>query len=300
MKKTLVTGASGFIGRHVLSLLIKAGHEVHAVSFKKTPENETDVKWHQTDLKDSSQTQDLIRKVQPTHLLHFAWCAEPGKFWTDPENIKWVEASFNLIKFFHAHGGKRVVISGSCAEYDWSKNIYSEKTSLEKPATLYGRCKQELQIKVESFCHEVDLSLCWGRIFFVYGPYEHPARLVSSIVRSLLKNEVAECSHGKQKRDLLFVEDVASGFVSILEDEIMGIVNIGSGEGVALKDVIKTIGDKIGRSNLIRMGTLPSPANDPLIMVADTKRLIEEVGWAPRFDINTGLDRTIQWWKSAL
>ena len=300
MKKILVTGASGFIGRHTLTPLLQAGYEVHAVSFKKKTENETSIKWHQTDLKNSTQTQDLIGKIQPTHLLHFAWCAEPGKFWTDPENTQWVEASFNLIKKFHAQGGKRVVISGSCAEYEWNKSIYSEKATSEKPATLYGKCKQELQIKVEAFCHEVDLSLCWGRIFFVYGPYEHPARLVSSIVRSLLKNEPAECSHGNQKRDLLFVEDVASGFVSILENEITGIVNIGSGEGVALKDVIKTIGDKIGRKNLIRMGTLPSPANEPPILVADTKRLTEEVRWAPKFDINTGLDRTIHWWKSTL
>lgn len=300
MKKTLVTGASGFIGRHTLSLLLKAGHEVHAISFRKKPKSDTRINWHQADLKNSSQTQDLIGKIQPTHLLHFAWCAEPGKFWTDPENTQWVESSLDLIKFFHAEGGKRMVISGSCAEYEWNKEIYSEKTSPEKPATLYGKCKQELQIKAESFCHEVGLSLCWGRIFFVYGPHEHPARLVSSVVHSLLKNEPVECSHGKQIRDLLFVEDVASGFVSILENEIRGIVNIGSGEGVALKDVIKTIGDKIGHSHLIRMGSLPSPQNDPPILVADTKRLIEEVGWTPRFDINAGLDRTIQWWKSVL
>jgi nucleoside-diphosphate-sugar epimerase len=300
MKKILVTGASGFIGRHTLVPLLQAGYEVHAVSFKKKKENETSIKWHQTDLKNSTQTQNLIGKIQPTHLLHFAWCAEPAKFWTDPENTQWIEASFNLIKNFHAQGGKRVVISGSCAEYEWNKSIYSEKATSEKPATLYGKCKQELQIKVEAFCREVDLSLCWGRIFFVYGPYEHPARLVSSIILSLLKNETAECSHGNQKRDLLFVEDVASGFVSILENEITGIVNIGSGECVALKDVIKTIGDKIGRKNLIRMGTLPSYANEPPILMADTKRLTEEVRWAPKFDINTGLDRTIHWWKSTL
>jgi nucleoside-diphosphate-sugar epimerase len=300
MKKILVTGASGFIGRHVLVPLLQAGHEVHAVSFKKKPKKETNIKWHQADLKNSTQSQNLIEKIQPTHLLHFAWCAEPGKFWTDPANNQWVEASLNLIKFFHTQGGKRVVISGSCAEYNWNKSIFSETAVHEKPATLYGKCKQELQIKAKSFCDEVGLSFCWGRIFFVYGPYEHPARLVSSIVLSLLRNEPAECSHGNQKRDLLFVEDVATGFVSILENEITGIVNIGSGEGIALKDVIKTIGNKIGRNNLIRMGALSSPENEPPIMVADTKRLTDEVGWIPIFDINTGLYRTIQWWKSTL
>ena len=73
----------------------------------------------------------------------------------------------------------------------------------------------------------------------------------------MLNNEFAKCSNGKQKRDLLFVEDVASGFVSILENKITGIVNIGSGEGIALKNVIKTIGDKIGRSNLIHCDLKP-------------------------------------------
>ena len=138
------------------------------------------------------------------------------------------------------------------------------------------------------------------RIFFTYGPYEHPARPVPSVVRSLLNNEPAKCSHGEQKRDLLFVEDIASGFTSILENPITGIVNIGSGKGIALKDVIETIGKKIGRGNLIRLGALPVLKNDPPILVADTKKLTEEVGWTPRFDISTGLDRTIEWWRSIL
>ena len=164
MKKTLVTGASGFIGKHTLPLLLKAGHEVHAVSLKKKIEQ--GVHWHQVDLKDPSQIQNLIAKTQPTHLLHFAWCAEPGKFWADPENIHWVQASLDLIKHFHKQGGKRVVISGSCAEYDWNKSSYSESESPGTPATLYGKCKQELQIKTEYFCHKVNLSFCWVRIIW--------------------------------------------------------------------------------------------------------------------------------------
>ena len=72
MKKILLTGASGFIGRHTLAPLLQAGYEVNAVSFKNKKENETSIKWHQTDLKNSIRTQNLIGKIQPTHLLHFA------------------------------------------------------------------------------------------------------------------------------------------------------------------------------------------------------------------------------------
>ena len=299
MKKILVTGASGFIGKHTLPLLSQTGHEIHAISFKKK-KNEPGIKWHQADLKNSSFTKRLIAKIRPTHLLHFAWCAEPGKFWTDPANNEWVEASLDLIKTFHKQGGKRVVVSGSCAEYDWNNSLLVENLGLQKPFTLYGKCKQELQIKSQSFCNENDISLCWVRVFFVYGPYEHPARLVPSVVRSLIKNQPADCSHGNQIRDLLFVEDVASGFTSILESEIQGIVNIGSGQGVILKDFIETIGSKIGRRDLIRFGVLPSPKDDPPKLVANIKRLTEEVGWSPKFNINKGLDQTINWWKGVL
>ena len=300
MKKTLVTGASGFIGKHSLPLLLQAGHEVHAVSFKKKHAGGNDISWHQADLRDYSQTKRLIAKVQPTHLLHLAWYTKPGNFWDDPENVQWVQASLELLQAFQVHGGKRIVIAGTCAEYDWNEEICSEKETPVKPATLYGNCKQKLQMKADTFCKKAQLSICWGRVFFVYGPHEHPARLIPSVIRSLLKKEPAECSHGKQNRDLLYVEDVASGFVALLENEITGIVNIGSGESVLLRNVVETIGEKIGCPELIRLGVIPSRPDDPTMLVADASKLRQEVGWTPRFNLDRGLDQTIEWWKGLL
>ena len=121
MIKTLVTGASGFIGRHSLPLLLKAGHEVHAVSLKKKNPCINGINWHQADLKNQTQTKRLIADIRPSHLLHFAWCTEPGSFWNDPKNNHWVQASLELLKNFQAHGGKRIVIAGTCAEYDWNE-----------------------------------------------------------------------------------------------------------------------------------------------------------------------------------
>ena len=112
MIKTLVTGASGFIGRHSLPLLLKAGHEVHAVSLKKKNPCINGINWHQADLKNQTQTKRLIADIRPTHLLHFAWCTEPGSFWDNPENNQWVQASLELLNTFQAHSAKESLLLG--------------------------------------------------------------------------------------------------------------------------------------------------------------------------------------------
>ena len=300
MKKTLVTGGSGFIGRHTLPLLVKANHEVHAVSFREQHADKNGIHWHKADLKDGSRLKELVAEVQPTHLLHLAWTTEPGKYWNDPENIRWVQASLELLQAFSAQNGERVVMAGTCAEYDWSGGVCAEKTTPLKPTTLYGNCKRALQIMVESFGQATQLSTSWCRIFHVYGPHEHKKRLVPSVICSLLQGKPAECSHGQQNRDLLYVEDVASGIVSLLESNVTGAVNIGAGKGVMLKDVIEMIGNKVGRPDLIRLGWIPSPSDEPSLLVADTRRVREEVNWDPRFNLDTGLDHTIQWWADHL
>ena len=216
MKRVLLTGATGFIGRHCLPLLIAQGYEVHAVYTKAVGENHLGLQWHKANLLDSHQAYMLMDKVQPTYLLHFAWYVVPGKCWMSPENVRWVQASQSLLQTFVKHGGDRVVMAGTCAEYDWKQGICSENTTPLAPATLYGSCKNTLRESLEAFSKENDLSNAWGRIFFVYGPGEHPDRLVSSVICSLLRGESISCSSGHQKRDFLFVEDVASAFVALL------------------------------------------------------------------------------------
>ena len=121
MKKVLLTGASGFVGRHCLPALVARGYEVHAVSSSATAPADTPpgVRWHQADLLDGAQVSALLAQVRPRHLLHSAWYAVPGKYWTAPENFRWVRASLHLLQTFAAHGGRRVVVVGSSAEYDW-------------------------------------------------------------------------------------------------------------------------------------------------------------------------------------
>ena len=108
------------------------------------------------------------------------------------------------------------------------------------------------------------------------------------------------CSNGKQVRDFLYVKDVASAFVSLLCSEFQGTVNIGSGIPVSLKEVVCKIGEKLDRLDLIRIEEGSNSPLDPDILFADVNRLNKEVGWMPKFDIEHGLDQSIEWWKKRL
>jgi len=288
---------TGFIGRHALAPLLARGFEVHAV-YHNAPLQIDGVLWHQSDLLNEASTAILCADVRPTHLLHFAWYAVPGKYWTSPENELWVIATQDLLKAFAENGGTRAVLAGTCAEYDWTNppEFLSEISPLAS-ATLYGISKNKTWKWAENFAREQNISLAWGRIFLLYGPHEDPARLVPSVITSLLDGKEANTTSGEQIRDFLHVEDVASAFVSLLDSDVRGAVNIGSGSPTAVKDIVLGIADIIGRQDLVRLGALPSRPNEPARLVADTTRLSQEVGFRPRYSLREGLEKTILWWK---
>ena len=196
-------------------------------------------------------------------------------------------------------------MAGSCVEYDWSKGGVCEERSspLADAATRlspYAASKIALQKTVAEFAKEERLSAAWGRIFFQYGPYEHPDRLVPSVIRHLLMNQEARCTHGRQIRSFLHVADVGAAFASLLDSEIQGPVNIGSDERIALADLIERIAREIGRPDLIRLGAQSAPADEPPLLVPDIHRLRDEVKWQPRFTLSKGITDTIAWWRGHL
>src|SRR5262252_7573450 len=196
MKRVLVTGASGFLGRHTLAPLVARGYEVHAAARHTLPVCEH-VTWHQLDLLDPVALRALVRSLEPTHLLHAAWLMTPGVYARSPENLAWVRASLVLLEEFAAQRGRRAVGVGTCFEYDSQAGLCSEQTALAS-TSLYGSAKIALQEVASAFARESSISFAWARVFFLYGPHEHPSRLVASVVRSLLSDEPARCSHGEQ------------------------------------------------------------------------------------------------------
>lgn len=298
MKTVLLTGASGFIGRQAIAPLLQEGYEIHAVSSSPVTQA-SEVHWHAANLLDEKARTSLIHAVRPTHLLHFAWYAQPGKYWTATENLAWVEATLALTRAFAEAGGQRLLVAGTCAEYQWGgHNVCREDGTPCLPATLYGASKHALQQILAAYARQIGLSFAWGRIFSLYGPHEYPVRLVASIINAVLAGEQAKCGSGEVIRDYLHVADVANAFVAVLGSELSGAVNIASGEGIALKTLIDAIGAKLGRPELILRGALPTPASEPPALVADISRL-RQTGWQAGFTLDSGLDHTIDWWRQA-
>jgi len=302
VKKVLLTGASGFIGRQCAPALIARDYEVHSVSSReqRSGHDRIDPLWHRADLLDPEQVTALVNHIKPSHLLHCAWYAEPGKYWNAPENHQWVEASLHLFKEFAAAGGRRAIGVGTCAEYDWSYDVYSETETPTNPATIYGTCKRDMGNALDELGRQTGLSRAWGRLFFVYGPHEDPRRLVPSVILSLLRKETAACSPGEQVRDFLYAPDMGDALGALLDSDVSGAVNIASGQGVAVKQIVSTIATRLNGEDLLRLGALPAPANEPQVLVANVSRLRDEVGWSPRFDLEQGLENTIDWWKAEI
>lgn len=299
MKRVLLTGATGFIGRYAISVLLEKGYEVHAVfhAGRPTVTNVPQLFWHQCNLMDTAQQRRVMEEAKPTHLLHLAWYTIPGKFWTSFENLRWLQASIDILMNFTASGGERAVLAGSCAEYDWSYGFYSEEVTPLRPSSLYGACKHSLQQILRFVSQQTGLSSAWGRIFFLYGPYEHQSRLVPTVINSILRGCVAKCTHGRQIRDFLFVEDVASAFVALLESSIEGPINIASGKPVAIRKIVKWIAEYLGQPDSVALGALPAPAAEPRFLVADVSKLKYELSWFPKYSLDKGLEATVTWWQ---
>ncbi len=300
MSKVLVTGASGFIGWHTLTPLLEAGYEVHAVSRRVPEDVPKDVLWHRADLLDRDCVQSLLDRVRPSHLMHLAWFVEHGKYWTSLENLRWVRASLDLVIEFARFGGGHAVLAGTCAEYDWSAGgICREQETPVTPATLYGASKLAVGMLAGHAMHDLGINVVCGRIFFPYGPGEPRERLVPSVICSLLKAEPALCTDGKLERDFIFVRDVAAAFTLLLNREVTGPINVGTGVGVPIADVVSTLACVIGRPELLRLGALPNRPGEPASLVADVA-ILRGLGFVPGYTLEEGARAAVAWWQGRL
>lgn len=269
--KFLITGATGFVGRQVLSKLLEKKKDVRII-VRKDKENflgdinsraeivttddlfEESVDWWNEQCKDIDT------------IIHLAWYSEPGKYLLSSKNIECLNGSLNLAKGAINSGVRRFVGIGTCFEYDLDVGRLSIDTQL-KPSSPYAAAKAGLYTFLSQLLKTKSMEFTWCRLFYIYGEGEDDRRLVPYIHKQLSKGLVAELSSGKQVRDFLNVSVVGQMIADVALSQKQGPINICSGTPITVRQLAEQIADEYGQRDLLRFGARPDNLTDPIVVL---------------------------------
>ena len=268
MRKTvLLTGATGFVGRHVITNLLDRNIKVRAI-VRKGKKSFFKDKNFKIEL---IETDDLFKEsvdwwVEQCKgidtIIHVAWYAEPGKYLKSEKNIDCLIGSLNLAKGAIRAGIRRFIGIGTCFEYDLNFGNLSINTPL-KPTTPYAAAKAGLYMLLSQLLSSQSIEFSWCRLFYLYGEGEDERRLVSYIHKQLSKCKKVDLSSGKQIRDFLDVAEVGRIIVDVSMGSQHGPINICSGIPITVRQLAEKIADEYGRRDLLNFGARPDNLVDP-------------------------------------
>lgn len=297
-ERLLVTGGSGFLGTEVLAELGRCGVECHAVSrHPPMPEARAGVTWHRVDLL-TDATSSLLARIRPTHCIHLAWEATPGRYRQALESYDWVTATLRLARSFFSSGGRHLTMAGSCLEYALPATTCDETGTPLGGDCAYAICKVETSRLLAALARDCGGSFANGRIFYLYGPSEPEGKLIRSICQGLLQGHPIPLTDGMDFVDFVYRSDAAKALVALTLAGLSGPFNIGTGRGVLVRDLATRLGEIAGRTELLQFGKVPL-GREPVRIVAATNRLISEVGYRPVVDIDQGLHHCYEFWAAA-
>lgn len=294
--RVFVTGASGFIGAHVMRNLLARNHRVAVLAMPGDPMTRLQPLRNRFDtiggaLEDTYLLERSLDGFQPDACIHLAWYAEPGKYLQDAQNIQSLTASLSLFDILIRSGCRHIVVAGTCFEYDTDFGFLHEETPT-RPASLYAAAKLSCCLLGRQLAMQAGTHFTWGRIFYPYGPLEDPRRLVPAAIKALKQGIPFPVSPGEQVRDYIHVADVASAFCILMEKQADGVFNISTGSPVSIRQLLDTLGNLMNRTDLIQVGALPYRNWDPPFICGNNLRL-KSLGWQPSYSLPDGLSDTI-------
>jgi len=183
------------------------------------------------------------------------------------------------------------------SEYDFAYGYLKEDLTPLVNSSLYGKCKASLFEIASTYAKQYDMNFKWARIFNVYGPYEKKSRLMPSVICSILNNEDVKVSTCTKIQDFLHVYDTTKGIVELFESNVQGAVNISSGIPIKLRVIVEKIVELMDFKGKVLYGSIPTNFEEPFVVGCNDK-LVNEVVWKQKINLEDGLKQTIEWWKS--
>ncbi|MGV2288750.1 NAD(P)-dependent oxidoreductase [Trinickia sp. YCB016] len=274
--KVVVTGATGFIGRHLVPRLLSRGHEVVALVRDETKARRlewsgevrivaTDIGRVEPDIFESLGSQDAV--------VHLAWPGLPN--YQAPfhfeENLP---AAYRFLKQSVAAGISQVLVTGTCFEYGMRNGCLSEALE-SQPGNAYSMAKDTLRKFLEYWHQQQPFTLQWARLFYMYGEGQNPNSVLAQLDRAIDNGDaIFNMSGGEQLRDYLRVAEVAERLSLLIEHpEMTGITNICSGEPISVRRLVERRIAERGARITLNLGHYPYPSHEPMAFWGDARRL---------------------------
>jgi len=279
MAKVLVTGATGFIGRHIIDYLISlGGHELITTSIESKGDAENifpSIKNTEYISKDLNQKEENYYSFfkSPDCLIHLSWEGLPNYYelFHIERNLP---ANFYFIKNMIQNGLKDITITGTCFEYGMQNGCLSEDIPTA-PVTYYGLAKDTLRKFIELLHNTYSFNMKWVRIFYPFGHGQNKKSLWGQMHDVIATNaKEFNMSQGEQLRDYLSVEKTAEYIVSCaLQNEITGIINCCSGKPVSVRKFVEGFFEQRGYPIKLNLGFYPYSSYEPLAFWGNISRL---------------------------
>lgn len=305
MKKVVITGATGAIGRALISACVKAGYEVLAVVHRESKrvsdlDNNEHCRVLRLDLCEYDLAIDEMRKqgIESDDyelFFHLAWKATFGKDRDDSDmQLENVKAALAAVRFANALRCKAFIGTGSQAEYGRVEGILSPDTPAF-PETGYGIAKLCTGQLTRLACEQLGMRHIWCRVLSVYGPYDRDQTLISYVIMQMMKGEEVELSPCDQMWDYIYSDDAARAILLAgQKGENRKIYIIGSGEVHSLREYINKIAEIIGYEKKIRFGKRPYNDKQVMFLQADISEL-KKLNYNSSVSFTDGIRKTVQW-----
>lgn len=299
MSHILLTGATGFIGSHLLESLLQQGFKVSII--KRTTSNTWRIN-HLIDQisiydYDREELEQVFKEGSIDTVIHLATCYRKYESASDIDEMTRANIAFpsELLVQGAKYGVSQFINTGTYFEYDCSVQPVSESANL-KPFNYYAATKTAFEGILKSYSEALKISTL--RLFSPYGAKDNN-KLIPMLIKKGFSGEKISLSEGFQKIDPIYVDDIVSAYLRCIDlaDNETGydVFNIGSGQSNSIRDIVSVIEEKLGRSLSVEWGE--KSLNDYECVYADTAKARKYLGWTPVYSLSQGVEKTIEYYR---
>ncbi len=308
-KRILVTGGAGFLGSHLCDRLLGADHEVICMDNFFTGAR-ANVRHLLEDPRFELMRGDVTQKIvlEVDEVYHLACPASPIHYQRNPVRTisTAVVGTLNMLELCREVHAKLLIASTSEVYGDPEVHPQTEDywghVNMLGPRACYDEGKRCAESLASSFSRQYSVPVRIPRIFNTYGPRMHvnDGRVVSNFVLQALRGEsITIYGEGQQTRSFCFVSDLIEGLMRLMDSEIdVTPVNIGNPHETTILDLAEQVIALTGSSSKLTFE--PLPTDDPTRRRPDITRARERLGWAPKVDLQDGLQATIDYFRGVL